>query len=91
MKLTRLENITLHKLIKITLPDGERDDQPDEGVTYQALIQYLDDEVADEDIVYENEWEEDDLTVQDMEEKDLKIKELDIFHKRIKVYQLLAT
>ena len=46
MKLTRLEDITLHKLTKVTLPDGERADVPDEGITYQALIQYLDDEVA---------------------------------------------
>lgn len=40
---------------------------------YTGMANYLDDEVADEDIVYENEWEENDLTVQDMEEKDLKI------------------
>lgn len=46
MKLTRLEDIKLHKLEKVTLPDGERTEQPDEGVSYQALIQYLDDEVA---------------------------------------------
>jgi len=46
MKLTRLEDITLHKITKVTLPDGDRDDQLDDGTTYQALIQYLDDEVA---------------------------------------------
>jgi len=46
MKLTRLEEVTLHKLEKVTLPDGERAEQLDEGVTYQALIQYLDDDVA---------------------------------------------
>lgn len=40
---------------------------------YTGITNYLDDEVADEDIVYENEWEEDDLTVQDMDELDLKI------------------
>lgn len=40
---------------------------------YTGMANYLDDEVADEDIVYENEWEEDDLTVQDMNEIDLKI------------------
>lgn len=46
MKLTRLEDITLHKLSKVTLPDGERVDQVDDGVKYDAIIQYLDDKVA---------------------------------------------
>ena len=46
MKLTRLEEVKLHKLEKVTLPDGERTEQLDEGTPYQALIQYLDDDVA---------------------------------------------
>ncbi len=46
MKLIRLENITLYKLSKTTLPDGERTETLDEGTPYQALVQYLDDEVA---------------------------------------------
>ena len=41
MKLTRLEEIVLHKIVKVTLPDGERTDSYDEGTPYQALIQYL--------------------------------------------------
>lgn len=46
MKLIRLEDITLYKLSKTTLPDGERAETLDQGTPYQALIQYLDDEVA---------------------------------------------
>lgn len=47
MKLTRLEEIILYKLKKKTLPDGERTDVYDEGISYQALVQYLNnDEVA---------------------------------------------
>lgn len=47
MKLTRLEDITLYKISKKTLPDGERTDVYDEGTSYQALVQYLtNDEVA---------------------------------------------
>lgn len=46
MKLVRLEDITLYKLEKTTLPDGERTETLDEGTPYQALVQYLDDEVA---------------------------------------------
>lgn len=46
MKLVRLEDITLYKLIKQTKPDGERTETLDEGTPYQALVQYLDDEVA---------------------------------------------
>lgn len=47
MKLTRLQEITLYKIKKVTMPDGERTEQMDEGTPYQAIIQYLyDDEVA---------------------------------------------
>lgn len=47
MKLIRLEDITLYKIQKITLPDGERSEQLNEGLPYQALIQYVfNDEVA---------------------------------------------
>lgn len=47
MKLTRLEDITLYKINKVTLPDGERTEELDEGTPYKALIQYVyNDEVA---------------------------------------------
>lgn len=47
MRLVRLQNIILYKILgRITLPDGERTEQLDEGTSYQALIEYLDDEVA---------------------------------------------
>lgn len=47
MKLIRLETITLYKLTRTTLPDGERTETYDEGTPYQALVQYLvGDEVA---------------------------------------------
>ena len=46
MKLIRLEDIKIYKLSKTTLPDGERTENLDEGIPYQALVQYLDDEVA---------------------------------------------
>ena len=46
MKLIRLQNIILYKITKNPLPDGDRDETLDEGTPYQALIQYLDDEVA---------------------------------------------
>lgn len=47
MKLVRLQKIILYKILgKITLPDGERAEQLDEGTPYQALVEYLDDEVA---------------------------------------------
>lgn len=47
MKLVRLEDIILYKILgRTTLPDGERTEQLDEGTPYQALVEYLDDEVA---------------------------------------------
>lgn len=47
MKLVRLQDIILYKILgRTTLPDGERTEQLDEGIPYQALIEYLDDEVA---------------------------------------------
>lgn len=46
MKLIRLQNIMLYKVIKEPLPDGDRNETLDTGTPYQALIQYLDDEVA---------------------------------------------
>ena len=47
MRLVRLEGIILYKILgRTTLPDGERTEQLDEGTSYQALIEYLDDEVA---------------------------------------------
>ena len=46
MKLIRLQNIILYKITKNILPDGDRNETLDEGTPYQALIQYLDDEVA---------------------------------------------
>lgn len=47
MKLVRLKDIILYHIIdRITLPDSERNDIFDEGTSYKAIIQYLDDEVA---------------------------------------------
>ena len=46
MKLIRLQNIMLYKVTKEPLPDGDRNETLDTGTPYQALIQYLDDEVA---------------------------------------------
>lgn len=47
MKLVRLQDIILYKILgRTTLPDGERTEQLDEGTPYQALVEYLDDEVA---------------------------------------------
>ena len=46
MKLIRLQNIILYKVTKEPLPDGDRNETLDTGTPYQALIQYLDDEVA---------------------------------------------
>lgn len=47
MKLVRLQEIILYKILgRTTLPDGERTELLDEGTPYQALIEYLDDEVA---------------------------------------------
>lgn len=47
MKLVRLQDIILYKILgRTTLPDGERTEKLDEGTPYQALVEYLDDEVA---------------------------------------------
>lgn len=47
MRLVRLQEIILYKILgRTTLPDGERTEQLDEGTPYQALVEYLDDEVA---------------------------------------------
>lgn len=47
MRLVRLQKIILYKILgRTTLPDGERAEQFDEGTPYQALIEYLDDEVS---------------------------------------------
>ncbi len=47
MKLVRLQNIVLYKILgRTTLPDGERTEKLDEGTPYQAIVQYLDDEVS---------------------------------------------
>lgn len=47
MKLIRLENIILYKILgRQTLPDGERAELLDEGAPYQALVEILDDEVS---------------------------------------------
>lgn len=47
MKLMRLQDITLYKIVKGTGPDGERTEDYTEATPYQALIQYVyNDEVA---------------------------------------------
>lgn len=46
MRLIRLEEVTLHNIIKITKPDGDPDEQFDAISKYQVSVQYLDDSVA---------------------------------------------
>ena len=46
MLIRRLEDVTLYKLLKSSLPDGDNSEQYDEGTPYQAIVQYLDDSVA---------------------------------------------
>jgi hypothetical protein len=46
MRMIRLENITLYKVTKTILPDGDPSEEYDEGTPYQAIVQYLDDSVA---------------------------------------------
>lgn len=47
MRLIRLEDIKLFTIVsRNTLPDGDPSNQLDEGKSYQAIIQYLDDSVS---------------------------------------------
>lgn len=46
MQLSRLEDIKLYEITRTILPDGDPSETFDEGTTYQAIVQYLDDSVS---------------------------------------------
>lgn len=48
MRLIRLEDVALYKVVKSTKPDGDPTEEYEKVDDYQAIVQYLDDSVSTE-------------------------------------------